>query len=80
MANTNVTQWTAKAVAQAVVNSGKSKRKVAIQAAIPERTFDRKLRGGSDFTWDELLRVADVTGVNPSQFTPPIFQISREVA
>lgn len=74
MANTSAADWTAKAVAQAVVNSGKSRLQVATEAALPERTFYRRLKpGGGSFDWDELLRIAEVTGVHPSSFTPPQF-------
>lgn len=73
MANTDIADWTAKAVAQAVINSGKSRLKVATEAAIPERTFYRKLIIGG-FDWDELYRISQVVGVHPSTFTPPQFQ------
>lgn len=77
MANIDPADWTAKAVAQAVLASGKSKLQVATEAALPERTFYRKIRKGG-FNWDELLRIAEVTGVHPSSFTPP--QFSQESA
>lgn len=75
MALNNQAEWTASAVSRAVLNSGKSKLQVAQEAAIPERTFYRKLRdGGGGFDWDELLRIAEVTGVAPWTLTPPAFQ------
>lgn len=74
MANDHPTDWTAKTVAQFVLISGKSKHQVATEAAIPYATFNRKLRGGSDFNWGELLRLAEVLNVRPSKFTPPQFQ------
>lgn len=73
MANTDPGDWTAKAVAQAVLASGKSRLQVATEALIPERTFYRKVQLGG-FDWSELLRIAEVTGVHPSQFTPPQFE------
>lgn len=74
MANKPMADWIAKAVAQAVLNSGKSPLQVATESAIPDRTFYRKIKPGSDgFNWDELLRIAEVTGVKPSAFTPPQF-------
>ena len=73
MAITEPGDWTAKAVAQAVLTSGKSQLQVATEAAIPDRTFYRKIKRGG-FDWDELLRIAEVTGVHPSTFTPPQFQ------
>lgn len=76
MANIDVADWTAKAVAQAVLNSGKSRRQVATEAAIPERTFYRKLIVGG-FDWNELLRIAEAAGVHPSTFTPPPFEKER---
>ena len=81
MANAGTADWTAKAVAQAVINSGKSRLQVATEAAIPDRTFYRKLTpAGGGFSWDELLRIAEVTGVHPSRFTPPAFQTTAKAA
>lgn len=78
MANLDMADWTAQAVAQAVLNSGKSRNQVAIESAIPERTFYRKLQtGGGGFTWDELSRIALVVGVRPATFTPPLFRDER---
>lgn len=72
MANKDMADWTAKAVAQAVINSPKSALQVATEAAIADRTFYRKLKVGG-FDWDELLRIAEVLGIHPSTFTPPEF-------
>lgn len=74
MSNRDVTEWTAQTVAQAVLNSGMSKNRVATETGIPYRTLDRKLRGASDFTWRDLLAIAEVLGINPAKFTPPAFQ------
>lgn len=73
MANRDVTEWTAKTVAQAILNSGMSKHQVATETGIAYRTLDRKLHGGSDFNWRDLLAIAEVLGVNPARFTPPQF-------
>lgn len=80
MSNRDTTEWAAKTVAQAVLASGKSKNQVATESAIPYKTLDRKLRGGSPFNWDELLRLAEVLGVHPSKFTPPAFRVKELVA
>ena len=73
MANIEPGDWTAKAVAQAVLTSGKSQLQVATETAIPERTFYRKIKRGG-FDWDELLRIAEALGISPATFTPPQFQ------
>lgn len=73
MANRDVTEWTAKTVAQAILNSGMNKHQVATQTGIAYRTLDRKLHGGSDFNWRDLLVIAEVLGISPTQFTPPPF-------
>lgn len=80
MRNNEITEWTAGAVAQAILNSGKSKNQVATETAIPYRTLDRKLRQGTDFTLPELWKIAEVVGVSPSAFTPPIFQKPERLA
>lgn len=81
MANKPMADWTAEAVAQAVRDSGKSFLQVATEATIPDRTFYRKTKPGSEgFDWDELLRIAEVTGKHPSAFTPPPFHETAKAA
>lgn len=74
MANMTPKDWTASAVAAAVHASHKTKKQVITESAIAERTFERKLRGGAPFNWDELLRISEALGVHPSSFTPPMFK------
>lgn len=74
MATLTPKDWTAGAVAAAVQASHKTKEQIATESAIAYRTFDRKLRGGAPFNWDELLRISETLGVHPSSFTPPMFK------
>jgi predicted transcriptional regulator len=56
------------AVKKAILESDLgSVRAVAIEAAIPYTTLDRRLRDG-DFTVAQLRRIAAVTGHNPSEW------------
>ena len=74
VSNQDLTEWIAKTVAQAILDSGASKLDVAEKAAIPYATLNRRLKGGSDFSWRELLAISEVLGVSPSKFTPPPFR------
>lgn len=60
-------------VAASILRSGHSKAAVAAAAFIPLTTFNRKINGHTEFTFGELLRVAAVLGVEPSEFTPKAF-------
>ncbi|MDR1214477.1 MAG: helix-turn-helix domain-containing protein [Propionibacteriaceae bacterium] len=66
-------QDVARRVAQAMVAAGMSKTKLAQLACVPYATLDRKLRGGSDFSVIELMRIADVCSVRPHSLCPSIF-------
>lgn len=55
----------------------RSKQWVADKSGIPISTFNRKLAGHSDFTVNEIARIAQALGVRPSTLLPDVF---REVA
>lgn len=74
------TQEVAGKVAAAILASGLSRRSVADAAGIPPTTFGRKLKGLVEFTFSELLRIADALGVKPSAFTPTAFDPRLKVA
>ena len=61
-------------VAAAILRSGRSKASVARDAGIPNTTFGRKLDGHVEFTFSELLRLAEVLGVAPSSLVPSEFR------
>ena len=63
-------------VAACILRSGKSKTSVARAAGIPNTTFVRKINGHVEFTFGELLRIAEVLGVAPSTFVPVAFQVA----
>ena len=67
-------------VAAAVLASPLSKRAVAEAAGIPATTFQRKLKGATEFHFSELLRLAEVLGVHPSKLAPSAFLPSMAVA
>lgn len=60
-------------VAASILRSGRKKTAVAAAAGIPQTTFNRKINGHTEFTFGELLRIANVIGVPPSTFTPQAF-------
>lgn len=68
------TDWTARAVRDAISESGRTKLALSDDTGIPYATLNRKLAGKSDFTFRELLTLADALGVSPAAFTPPAFQ------
>jgi transcriptional regulator with XRE-family HTH domain len=61
----------ARRIAATITNKNRSKLSVADAAGIPNTTFDRKLRGASHFTIDEVARVADALDIHPGKLFPP---------
>ena len=80
MSNTDLTEWIAKTVAQAILDSGASKLEVSEKTGIPYATLSRKIKGTSDFTWRELLAIAEFLGLSPARFTPPAFRDKNQAA
>lgn len=81
MSNRNteaIVGWIATAVQDAILASGRTKRSLSDETGIPYPTLNRKLAGKTEFSFRELLLIAEVLGVSPATFTPPAF--SREVA
>jgi hypothetical protein len=74
MTNQEITDWTARAVAQAILVSGKSKLAVSDATDIPRTSLHRKLKGTGEFTMSELYRIAVFIGVHPHTFEPPVFR------
>lgn len=60
-------------VAASILRSGRSKSSVAAASGIPATTFNRKINGHVEFTFSELMRLAEVLDVAPSTFTPAAF-------
>ena len=60
-------------VAASILRSGRTKASVAAAAGIPHTTFNRKINGHAEFGFAELLRIAEVIEVSPSEFTPTAF-------
>ncbi|MDR1387128.1 MAG: helix-turn-helix domain-containing protein [Propionibacteriaceae bacterium] len=75
-----VTDWTAKAVAQAILNSGKSQLRISEETGVPRPTLRRKLKAATAFNWAELILLAEATGVHPSTFTPESFRKPKPTA
>jgi hypothetical protein len=67
-------EWGARAVRDAIAESDRSKRSVSDETGIPYPTLNRKLAGKSEFTFRELLALAEALGVAPWAFTPPAFR------
>ncbi|GLU91303.1 helix-turn-helix domain-containing protein [Agromyces sp. NBRC 114283] len=67
------TREAADKVAAAILRSGRSKASVAQAAGIPHTTFTRKINGDTEFTFGELLRIAEVLEIAPSNLTPSAF-------
>ena len=64
-------------VAATILRAGRSKASVAAAVGIPATTFGRKINGHVEFTFGELLKVADALEVAPSAFTPSAFVPAR---
>ena len=70
----------AAAVQQAITDSGRTKLSVSEETGIPYATLNRKLAAKTDFTFRELLALAEVLKVSPAQFTPSPFRTPDETA
>lgn len=73
MSNPIIT-WTAEAVRGAIVDSGRSKTSLSDETGIPYPTLNRKVAGKTEFSFTELLLIAEALGVSPATFTPPQFR------
>ncbi|WP_433674810.1 helix-turn-helix domain-containing protein [Microbacterium gorillae] len=69
-----ITDWTAAAVRDAIAEVGRSKISLSQETGITYPTLNRKLSGKTEFSFSELLLLAEALGVCPSQFTPPPFR------
>lgn len=68
-----IIDWTAEAVRDALADAGRSKISLSRETGITYATLNRKLAGKTEFSFSELLLLADALGVPPSKFTPPPF-------
>lgn len=68
-----IREWTARAVQDAILASGRSKTSLSDETGIPYPTLNRKVGGKTEFNFRELLLLADALGVSPATFTPPPF-------
>lgn len=64
---------TAGLITDAMRVAERSKTWTAGKAGLALSTFDRKLRGGGDFTVGEVARIARALQVHPSSLLPPEF-------
>lgn len=69
-----IIEWTAKSVRDAITDAGRSKTSLSDETGIPYPTLNRKVAGKTEFSFTELLLVAEALGISPSAFTPPQFQ------
>lgn len=60
-------------VAAGILRAGRSKSSVALAVGIPATTFGRKINGHVEFTFAELLRIAEELAVEPSTLIPVAF-------
>ena len=61
------------AVDAAIKTAGRTKVSVSEESGIPYPTLNRKVAGKSEFSFTELLAVAECLGVHPGQFLPTSF-------
>ncbi|QIK82436.1 helix-turn-helix transcriptional regulator [Sanguibacter sp. HDW7] len=74
-------EWSARAVREAIADTGRSKVSISDETGIPYATLNRKLAAKGEFSFRELLLIAEALGVSPSTFTPPAFaRVERTAA
>lgn len=60
-------------VDSAIKSAGRTKVSVSEESGIPYPTLNRKVAGKSEFSFTELLLIAECLGVSPSIFVPSQF-------
>lgn len=60
-------------ISQAIRQAGRTQKWTASEAGISAATFQRKLKGGGDFTTGEVHRIATALQVRASALLPDIF-------
>ena len=73
----SVAESVAKLVREAISESGRTKMSLSDKTGIPYPTLNRKLAGKTEFSFSELLELAEALGVSPAAFTPPQFRSVR---
>ena len=64
-------------VQDAIERAERSKKWTSEKAGLAYATFNRKLNGGSDFTLNELARVARALDIPVTDLLPDDFKVSR---
>ena len=67
------TETTATLIAKAIQEAERTRKWTADKAGIADATLRRKLAGGTDFTTNEVIRVAKALGVHPADLLPSEF-------
>ena len=67
-------------VAATILRKNRSKSSVALAVGIPATTFTRKIGGHAEFTFSELLRIAEELETSPSDLLPSVFVAKRIAA
>jgi lambda repressor-like predicted transcriptional regulator len=60
-------------VESAIKSAGRTKVSVSEESGIPYPTLNRKVAGKSEFSFTELLLIAECLGVSPAVFVPSPF-------
>ncbi|WP_127482083.1 helix-turn-helix domain-containing protein [Microbacterium oxydans] len=60
-------------VESAIKTAGRTKVSVSDETGIPYPTLNRKAAGKSEFSFTELLLIAECIGVSPAAFVPSAF-------
>lgn len=69
---TQAGQQVSEAVKTHIAISGMTRKTIYTRANMSRDTFDRRLASGESFTIAELVRLAEVLRISPSQLTKPI--------
>ncbi|KFF31681.1 helix-turn-helix domain-containing protein [Bifidobacterium bombi] len=77
--NTSTDTWLGQKVQSVIASSGIKKTAVAEKTGMPYSTLNSKLRGYSSFTFDDIIRIAQVLKCDPCVFLPPSFRQSGMV-
>lgn len=60
-------------VESAIKAAGRTKVSISDESGIPYPTLNRKVAGKSEFSFTELLHIAECLGVSPATFVPSQF-------
>lgn len=75
--NITLAEQTAEEVRKAVALSGRTGQSISDETGIPYSTWNRKVKGRTEFSLAELYLIAEALGVTPYELIPSSFKLEQ---